>query len=163
MSDTTEKAKTPAGADPLDFKDEANIRRFVRPSRWVSLDIAGIPVRARARERDFGFFCRLRLRRSGVASTQDVAVGEGIVSRANSESQTGRRPAVSVVGLTVYSYGGNTGDARDERRSKIVSTTRRGGGLTEVSRDRSILILSHRCCASTGSPPRSRPPPSGAS
>ena len=51
MSDTTEKAKTPAGADPLDFKDEANIRRFVRPSRWVSLDIAGIPVRAHARER----------------------------------------------------------------------------------------------------------------
>ena len=46
MSDTTEKAKTPAGADPLDFKDEANIRRFVRPNRWVSLDIAGIPVRA---------------------------------------------------------------------------------------------------------------------
>ncbi len=51
MSDTTEKAKTPAGADPLDFKDEANIQRFVRPSRWVSLDIAGIPVRAHARER----------------------------------------------------------------------------------------------------------------
>ena len=162
MSDTTEKAKTPAGADPLDFKDESNIRRFVRPNRWVSLDVAGIPVRARARERDFGFFCRSRLRRSRrVASTQDVAVGEGIVSRANSESQTGRRPAVSVVGLTVYSYGENTGDARDEKRSKIVSTT--SGGLTEVSRDRSILILEHRCCASTGSPPRSRPSPSGAS
>jgi len=162
MSDTTEKAKTPAGADPLDFKDEANIRRFVRPNRWVSLDIAGIPVRARARERDFGFFCRSwRFRRSRrVASMRDVAVGEGIVSRANSEFQTGRRPAVSVVGLTVYSYGGNTSDAR-ERRSKIVSTT--SGGLTEVSRDRSILILEHRCCASTGSPPRSRPPPSGAS
>lgn len=161
MSDTTEKAKTPAGADPLDFKDEANIRRFVRPNRWVSLDIAGIPVRARARER-FWIFCRSRLRRSRrVASTQDVAAGEGIVSRANSESQTGRRPAVSVVGLTVYSYGENTGDARDEKRSKIVSTT--SGGLTEVSRDRSILILEHRCCASTGSPPRSRPPPSGAS
>ena len=165
MSDTTEKAKTPAGADPLDFEDEANIRRFVRPNRWVSLDIAGIPVRARARERDFGFFCRSRrFRRSRrVASTRDVAAGEGIVSRANSEFQTGRQPAVSVVGLTVYSYGGNTSDARDERRSKIVSTTRRGGGLTEVSRDRSILILEHRCCASTGSPPRSRPPPSGAS
>ena len=50
MSDTTEKAKTPAGADPLDFKDESNIRRFVRPNRWVSLDVAGIPVRARARD-----------------------------------------------------------------------------------------------------------------
>jgi len=50
MSDTTEKAKTPAGADPLDFKNESNVLRFVRPSRWVSLDIAGYPVRARARE-----------------------------------------------------------------------------------------------------------------
>jgi len=51
MSDTTEKAKTPAaGADPLNFKDESNILRFVRPSRWVSVDIAGYPVRARARD-----------------------------------------------------------------------------------------------------------------
>jgi len=45
MSDTTEKAKTPAaGADPLNFKDESNILRFVRPSRWVSVDIAGYPM-----------------------------------------------------------------------------------------------------------------------
>ena len=94
MSDTTEKAKTPAGADPLDFKDEANIQRFVRPSRWVSLDIAGIPVRARARERDFGFFCRSRrFRRSHrVASMRGVAAGEGIVSRANSDPKRAGNP-----------------------------------------------------------------------
>lgn len=41
-----EKRTTPApGKDPLNFKDESNITRFVRPNRWLSLDIAGKPVR----------------------------------------------------------------------------------------------------------------------
>ncbi len=154
MSDTTEKAKTPAGADPLDFKDESNIRRFVRPNRWVSLDIAGIPVRARARERDFGFFV------DRVASTRDVAAGEGIVSRANSDPKRAGNPRCRSL-VSLFTHTERTQATRETRRSKIVSTT--SGGLTEVSRDRSILILEHRCCASTGSPPRSRPPPSGAS
>jgi len=74
MSDTTEKAKTPAaGADPLNFKDESNILRFVRPSRWVSVDIAGYPVRARARD-VFWIFCCAYFRRSWrVASPRRVA------------------------------------------------------------------------------------------
>jgi len=43
MSDATTK---PSKADDaLDFKNEANIARFVRPNRWLSLDIAGTPVR----------------------------------------------------------------------------------------------------------------------
>ena len=165
MSDTTEKAKTPAGADPLDFKDEANIRRFVRPIVGSpSTSRASRCVRAREREiLDFfvdrgAFVVRVASRRRETSPR-----GRGSFPARIPNSKRGRQPAVSVVGLTVYSYGGNTSDARDERRSKIVSTTRRGGGLTEVSRDRSILILEHRCCASTGSPPRSRPPPSGAS
>jgi hypothetical protein len=41
MSEPTE-TKT---ADPLNWKNEENVKRFVRPSRWVSRDIAGYPVR----------------------------------------------------------------------------------------------------------------------
>ena len=41
MSEPTE-TKT---ADPLIWKNEENVKRFVRPSRWLSLDIAGYPVR----------------------------------------------------------------------------------------------------------------------
>jgi|TARA_B000000475_G_scaffold233322_1_gene199956 hypothetical protein len=41
MSEPTE-TKT---ADPLNWKNEENVKRFVRPSRWLSLDIAGYPVR----------------------------------------------------------------------------------------------------------------------
>ena len=42
MSDTTKPSKAD---DALDFKQEANVKRFVRANRWVSLDIGGIPVR----------------------------------------------------------------------------------------------------------------------
>ena len=42
MSDATK----PSNADDaLDFKQEANIKRYVRANRWVSLDIGGKPVR----------------------------------------------------------------------------------------------------------------------
>jgi hypothetical protein len=42
----SETKPTPIKADDaLDFKNEANIRRFVRANRWLSLDIAGRPVR----------------------------------------------------------------------------------------------------------------------
>jgi hypothetical protein len=87
MSDTTEKAKTPAaGADPLNFKDESNILRFVRPSRWVSVDVAGYPVRARARERErciLDFFVA-RVFDARVASRRRVASPRGgIVARDN--------------------------------------------------------------------------------
>jgi len=40
MSEPTE-TKT---ADPLNWKNEENVKRFVRPSRWLSLDIAGYPM-----------------------------------------------------------------------------------------------------------------------
>lgn len=116
MSDTTEKAKTPAaGADPLNFKDENNILRFVRPSRWVSVDFAGYPVRARAREREmyFGFFVA-RVFDARVASRRRVASPRGgIVARALN-SRRGRPGHTChwrgggddsmVSGLTVYSY-----------------------------------------------------------
>ena len=29
----------------MNFKDENNVLRFVRPNRWLSLDLAGKPVR----------------------------------------------------------------------------------------------------------------------
>jgi hypothetical protein len=54
MSAANAPAKAPAN-DPLDFKQEQNALRFIRPSRWLALDIAGKPVCvelfARVRER----------------------------------------------------------------------------------------------------------------
>lgn len=116
MSDTTEKAKTPAaGADPLNFKDESNILRFVRPSRWVSVDVAGYPVRARARERERCILDFL-LRAFSTLAARRVAASrhrEGGSSRTQLNSRRGRpgHPATGeggddsmVSGLTVYSY-----------------------------------------------------------
>lgn len=40
-----ENARAEAANDPLDFKNEENALRFIRPNRWLALDIAGVPVR----------------------------------------------------------------------------------------------------------------------
>jgi|TARA_B110000003_G_scaffold271759_1_gene306455 hypothetical protein len=45
MSEGGKTATPPPGKDPLNFKDENNVLRFVRPNRWLSLDLAGKPVR----------------------------------------------------------------------------------------------------------------------
>ena len=119
MSDTTEKAKTPAGADPLDFKDEANIRRFVRPNRWVSLDIAGIPVRARARERDFGFFvdrvCVVRASRRRETSPRGR---ESFPARIPNPKRAGDPRCRSLASLFTHMEGAQaTRETRDARKS----------------------------------------------
>jgi hypothetical protein len=51
-SDNMSDAPAQASAnDPADFKNEENVKRFVRPNRWLALDIAGIPVRFDTRAR----------------------------------------------------------------------------------------------------------------
>jgi hypothetical protein len=51
-SDNMSEAPAQASAnDPTDFKNEDNVKRFVRPNRWLSLDIAGVPVRFETRAR----------------------------------------------------------------------------------------------------------------
>lgn len=51
-SDNMSDAPAQASAnDPADFKNEENVKRFVRPNRWLALDLAGVPVRFKTRAR----------------------------------------------------------------------------------------------------------------
>ena len=51
-SDNMSQAPAQASAnDPADFKNEDNVKRFVRPNRWLALDLAGVPVRFDTRAR----------------------------------------------------------------------------------------------------------------
>jgi hypothetical protein len=70
-SDNMSEAPAQASAnDPTDFKNEENVKRFVRPNRWLSLDIAGIPVRFETRARyNTSWFAR----EDSVTTTRDFS------------------------------------------------------------------------------------------